>query len=242
VMVNRIWQCHFGAGIVRTPSNFGNLGEPPTHSELLDYLASRFVDNGWSIKRMHREIMLSATYALSADYSAVNVDADPDDKLLWRANVRRLDAEAIRDSLLFVSGKLDPTIGGPAIPLDNDKNMRRTIYGWVSRRKLDRFLRLFDFPDPTETSERRIPTNVPLQQLFFLNSDFVRTQAEALSQRIGSSSSDREKIQRIYPILFSRTPTQEELRYGYAFVSVPGKSWPQYVQVLLSSNEFTFMN
>src|SRR5262249_25110012 len=124
VMVNRIWSYHFGAGIVRTPSNFGKQGETPTHPELLDYLATRFVANGWSIKKMHREIMLSSTYALGSDYSTLDFGLDPDNRLLWRATARRLDAEAIRDSMLFVSGSLDLTVGGPALALEDDKNSR----------------------------------------------------------------------------------------------------------------------
>jgi uncharacterized protein DUF1553 len=240
--VNRIWGYHFGAGIVRTPSNFGKQGEPPTHPELLDYLAARFVVNGWSIKKMHREIMLSSTYALGSEYSAANFSIDPDDHLLWRATTRRLDAEAIRDSMLFVSGGLDRTIGGPAVAIDDEKNSRRTVYGFYSRFKLDRFLRLFDFPDPIATSEQRITTNVPLQQLFFLNSGFVRKQAEGLSQRISSESSDPAKVQALYRILFGRTPNREELQYATEFVSAGPTTWPQYVQVLLSSNEFNYVN
>jgi Protein of unknown function (DUF1553)/Protein of unknown function (DUF1549)/Planctomycete cytochrome C len=242
VMVNRIWGYHFGAGIVRTPGNFGKLGELPTHPELLDYLAARFVENGWSIKKMHREIMLSATYALGSDYSAANYEIDPDNRLLWRASARRLDAEAIRDSLLFVSGKLDLTVGGPGTPIDDDKNLRRTLYGFFSRFKLDPFLRLFDFPDPIATSEQRIATNVPLQQLFYLNSDFVRRQAEALAQRTSAQLPEPGKVQAIYQILFSRAPTQEELQYASEFVSGGPSSWPQYIQVLLSSNEFNYVN
>jgi hypothetical protein len=242
VMVNRIWSYHFGAGIVRTPSNFGKQGETPTHPELLDYLATRFVANGWSIKKMHREIMLSSTYALGSDYSALDFGLDPDNRLLWRATARRLDAEAIRDSMLFVSGSLDLTVGGPALALDDDKNSRRTLYGFFSRFKLDPFLRLFDFPDPIETSEQRITTNVPLQQLFFLNSSFVRKQAEALSQRIGAESSETAKVQALYRTLFGRSPSQEELQYATQFVSGDPGFWPQYVQVLLSSNEFNYVN
>ncbi|MBM3847138.1 MAG: DUF1553 domain-containing protein [Verrucomicrobia bacterium] len=242
VMVNRIWGHHFGAGIVRTPGNFGKLGEPPTHPELLDYLAARFLADGWSIKKMHRKIMLSATYALGNDYSAANYDIDPDNRLLWRASARRLDAEAIRDSMLFVSGKLDLTVGGQATPIDGDKNFRRTLYGFFSRFKLDPFLRLFDFPDPIATSDQRIATNVPLQQLFYLNSAFVRKQAQALSERLGAQLPEPGKIQAIYQILFSRAPTQEELQYASEFVSASPGSWPQYIQVLLSSNEFNYVN
>lgn len=241
VMINRIWLHHFGAGIVRTPSNFGKLGEPPVNPELLDYLASRFVQNGWSIKKMHKEIMLSSVYALSSEYSAANAQIDPDNKFFWRANVRRLDVESIRDSMLFVSGKLDKTIGGPAVPLHDAKNFRRTLYGAVSRAKPDQFLRLFDFPDPNETSEQRIATNVPLQQLFFLNSPFVLAQAESLSKRLGELPSD-QKIKQAYRILFNRAPSAEEVDKGTVFIATQGNSWPNYLQVLLSSNEFMYMN
>ena len=241
VMVNRIWLHHFGAGIVRTPSNFGKLGEPPVNPELLDYLASRFVQNGWSIKKMHREVMLSNVYALSSEYSADNAQIDPENRLFWRANVQRLDVESMRDSMLFVSGALDTTMGGPAIPLHDEKNFRRTLYGAISRAKPDQFLRLFDFPDPNETSEQRIATNVPLQQLFFLNSPFVQAQAELLDKRLGDSSMD-EKIRRTYSVLFNRVPSAEEVGKGAAFLSAEGNSWPNYLQVLLSSNEFLYLN
>src|SRR6185295_16123335 len=126
VMVNRIWQHHFGVGLVTTASNFGQLGERSSDPELLDYLAARFVEQGWSIKAMHREIALSATYALSAGFSEQNSAIDPDNRLLWRANRRKLDAEALRDSLLLVSGNLDLTAGGEPMRLSNEKNLRRT--------------------------------------------------------------------------------------------------------------------
>jgi len=242
VMVNRIWLHHFGAGIVRTPSNFGKLGEAPTNAPLLDYLASRFVRNGWSIKKMHREIMLSRVYALSSAYSAAAAQVDPENKLFWRANLQRLDVESLRDSMLFVSGKLDAKIGGPAVPLHDEKNFRRTLYGAVSRAKPDEFLRLFDFPDPNETSEQRIGTNVPVQQLFFLNSQFVRAQAAFLSKRLDGAGSDQQKINRSYAILFNRVPTSAEVEKAVQFLSSPDGSWPRYLQVLLSSNEFNYLN
>lgn len=242
VMVNRIWLHHLGAGIVRTPSNFGKLGEAPTNPLLLDYLASRFVQNGWSVKKMHREIMLSSVYQLSSDNDESAAQIDPENKLFWRANVQRLDVESLRDSMLFVSGKLDTKIGGPAVPLHDEKNFRRTLYGAVSRAKPDEFLRLFDFPDPNETSEQRIATNVPIQQLFFLNSPFVLAQAESLSKRLDGAASDRQKIERSYEILFNRTPTSEETKKAIDFLSSDGGSWPNYLQVLLSSNEFTYLN
>jgi hypothetical protein len=173
VMVNRIWLGHFGQAIVRTPSSFGQLGERPSHPGLLDYLASRFMESGWSMKALHREIMLSRTYALGTAHSAANFTADPENRLLWRANRRRLDAEALRDSILFAAGTLDASMGGIASPL-NHENRRRTVYGFVSRRKLDGMLALFDFPNPNNMSEERTVTVGPMQRLYFLNRDQVR--------------------------------------------------------------------
>ena len=148
VMVNRIWLHHFGQGLVRTPSNFGQMGDRPSHPGLLDYLARQFIQNQWSIKAMHREMMLSATYALSAGFSATNYEVDPGNRLLWRYNSRRLDVESLRDSLLYVAGKLDLEPGGTPSRLEEKENVRRTVYGFVSRRRLDILLTLFDFPQP----------------------------------------------------------------------------------------------
>ena len=184
VMVNRIWQRHFGAGIVRTPSDFGRMGDRPSNPELLDYLATRFIESGWSIKALHREIMLSATYQLSADQSEKNMRIDPENRMLWRANIQRLDAEALRDSLLFVSGELDLKAGGPPERLNDENNKRRTVYGFVSRNKLDGMLALFDFPNPNITSEKRNMTESPAQELFFLNSSFIAERAQALARRV----------------------------------------------------------
>jgi len=147
VIVNRIWKMHFGQGIVRTPSNFGQLGGRPTHPELLDYLASQFVEKGWSVKALHREILLSATYQLSADYNGANAAKDPENRLLWRANLRqRLDAEELRDSLLAVAGKLDLDMYGPAAPL-TDSNRRPPSMGMSGATQPDRMLSLFEFPE-----------------------------------------------------------------------------------------------
>jgi hypothetical protein len=238
VMVNRIWQRHFGQGLVRTPSNFGQLGDRPSHPELLDYLAARFVENQWSIKAMHREIMLSAAYALSAGASARNFALDPENRLVWRANRRRLDAEALRDSLLFVSGNLDLKPGGQAEQL-TPENRRRTVYGFISRRKLDGMLALFDFPSPNNTSEQRLSTNVPLQRLFFMNSPLVADQAKALAARLRGE--DTARIDEAYRLLFSRAPTKQEMALGLQFLRQGDDAWPQYAQVLLSSNEFSFV-
>ena len=158
VIVNRVWQHHFGRGIVATPSNFGKLGDPPTHPDLLDYLARGFIDSGWSIKQLHREIMLSATYQLGTDNHPGNSEVDADNRYLWRMNRRRLDVEAWRDALLHVSGRLDARLEGPSTMLSDPKNVRRTVYAKISRHELDSLLRLFDFPDANITSAKRSET------------------------------------------------------------------------------------
>ena len=240
VMVNRIWRQHFGQGIVRTPSNFGNLGDRPSHPELLDLLAARFVREGWSIKKLHKVMMLSAAYALGGENLATNYAVDPDNRLLWRHNRRRLDAESIRDSMLAVSGKLDLAIGGAAKRLETD-NARRTVYGYVSRRRLDPMLGLFDFPNPNNTSEQRMETTVPLQKLFFMNSGFVTAQARALAERVCSGGgSEDERVRRVYRVVLQREPLKDERRAGVEFVRGGGK-WSDYAQVLLSSNEFIYL-
>ncbi len=217
VMVNRIWQHHFGRGIVDTPSNFGVMGERPSHPELLDYLAARFIENGWSIKAMHREIMLSAAYQLAYQRSDANAAVDPDNRLVWRANFRRLEVEALRDSLLFATGTLDERLGGPPQELARPANKKRTIYGRASRSPYS-LLTLFDYPDPNITSEQREVTNVPLQGLFFMNSDLIQRQAAALLARLGAEQDSAARIQRAYRILFQREPTQQEVQRGLEFL------------------------
>lgn len=249
VMVNRIWHHHFGQGIVGTPSNYGQLGERPSHPELLEYLADFFIANRYSMKALHREIMLSATYQLSSEFSQKNFALDPDNRLCWRANHRRLDAEAIRDSLLFVAGNLDPAIGGASAELMDD-NRRRTVYAAVSRFKPSARLATFDFPDSRATSEKRNVTHVPLQRLFFLNSPFVWGQAGQLAKRLAEgSASDAARIQKAYRLLYAREATDAEVQAGLEFLQNVGgnapeaaAAWQQYAQVLLSANEFLFVD
>jgi Protein of unknown function (DUF1553)/Protein of unknown function (DUF1549) len=236
VIVNRVWQHHFGQGLVRTPSNFGLQGDRPSHPELLDYLATRFVAEGWSIKKLHREIMLSSVYQLSAMNLSKNYEADPDNRMLWRFNRHRLDVEAMRDSLLFISGKLDQKAGGPPEKFGPD-DYRRTVYSYVSRYKLDAVLSLFDFPLPQGTSEQRMETNVPLQRLFFMNSDFVMSQAKALASRFDRST-EAPKIDQVYEVVYQRAPSAEEKKMALDFLKE--STMAQYLQVLLSSNEFNF--
>ncbi len=251
VIVNRVWAWHFGRGIVGTLSNFGQLGERPTHPELLDDLTARFIVNGWSLKWLHHEIMLSATYQMSADDSADGRLKDPDDRLLSHMRRQRLDVESWRDSLLAVSGQLDPSFGGPTIDLNASQNRRRTIYAKVSRHELNGFLRLFDFPDANITSERRTETTVPQQQLFVLNSPFFMGQAKALVARLKSEASDDpSRVQRAYLLTYGRPPTDGETTLAMHYLG--GKDdpsehngltrWERYAQALLAANEFLYVD
>jgi hypothetical protein len=174
-MVNRIWQRHFGQGIVRTPSNFGQLGDRPSHPELLDYLAARFVENKWSIKSLHREIMLSSTYALSSENSAADYAADPENRLVWRANRRRLDAEALRDSLLYVSGNLDLKPGGKAERLTDEYKRRGYM---ASSAAASCGMRRCSTSSPN-TSGKRPKHQCPATKLFFMNEQPRADEAKA---------------------------------------------------------------
>ncbi len=244
VIVNRIWQLHFGEGIVRTPSNFGLLGERPTHPELLDYLAATFVEQGWSIKKLHRAILLSSTYAMASDNDSADYAKDPSNLLHWRNDIRkRLDAEALRDSILAVAGDLDESVGGPPLAFDG-KNRRRTLYGIVERTTPDATLALFDFPNPNQMSEQRLITVGPLQRLWFMNSAFVLKQAGVLAQRLmrDGGPSDSARIEYAYRLLYCRAPSPFELRTALDFLKKSGEAWPEYAQVLLSSSEFQSVN
>jgi hypothetical protein len=260
VIVNRVWKWHFGSGIVDTPDNFGKMGDPPSNPELLDYLATSFVKNGMSIKKLHREILLSSVFQLSTESSAANAEKDGANRLYWRANRQRLDAEAIRDSLLFVSGTLDlKKTSGPSTEFTDDNN-RRTVYCKISRYRLDNFLQVFDYPNPSFTAEQRFTTNVPLQRLYFMNSSFVYKQAEAFARRVydeapaSDKASETARIQKAYRVLFGRSPTEAETKVGLDFLQAhpeapgeqvagqPSTAWKEYARVLLSSNEFEFVN
>jgi hypothetical protein len=251
VMVKRIWHQLFGRGIVGTPSNFGLLGERPTHPELLDHLASRFIASGWSVKGLVREIVLSSTYRQSSNFEAAAYGRDPDNRLLWRMNRRRLDVESWRDAVLSVSGTLDPQLGCPSTNLNDAGNRRRTLYAAVSRHDLNPMLRIFDFPDPNLTSERRVITTVPMQQLFVLNSEFMIRQAKGIAARIeGEKPADDEaRIERVYRVVLGRTPKNEERAMVKAFLKSAAAErdakltpWEQVAQALLSTNEFTYLD
>ncbi len=248
VIVNRVWQHHFGRGLVGTASNFGSLGERPTHPELLDHLATGFIRSGWSLKWLHRQILLSATYQQASRIDAHDYATDPDNKLLWRMNRRRLEVEAWRDAMLAVADQLDGRLGGPSFDLSVPDARRRTVYAAVSRHELNALLRLFDFPDPNITSGERTVTTVPLQQLFVLNSEFMVRNAKALVARLsaGPDRDDAGRVRRAFLLLYGRPATERELGLGLAFLEAPPDGplsrWEQYAQVLLASNEFLYVD
>jgi hypothetical protein len=251
VIVNRVWRQHFGQGLVDSPSNFGTTGSPPSHPELLDDLAARFVANGWSLKRLHRELVLSATYRQSSAFDAVKFAVDPDNRLLWRANRRRVDVEAWRDAILAATGRLNLAVGGPDRDLDDPANVRRTLYATVKRRELSAMLRLLDFPDPSTHSATRDNTTTPLQQLFVLNSPFMTQESAAFAERVRREApADLDsQIRRAYRLLFGRDPTTRQAQLARDYLAAgandPGaldQLWRRYAQVLLGSNEFAFVD
>jgi hypothetical protein len=246
VMANRIWLYHFGEGLVRTPGNFGKLGQPPTHSELLDWLAAKLVDSGWSIKALHRTIMLSATYQQSSQGAKELVERDPDNLLWGRMNRRRLEAEAIRDSLLAAAGKLDPARGGP--PIRDFNTPRRTLYVMTIRSDRSTFRDLFDAADPTAIIDQRINSTVAPQALFMLNHPFAIEQTRLLAQRAEKlAGDDAERIAQLYELLFARPPSADETAAGQAILAQfrrdkPAAAWEAYCQVLVCANEFLFVD
>lgn len=262
VMANRVWQHLLGTGLVRTVDNFGPTGEAPTHPELLDYLATRFQEQGWSVKELIREIVLSHTYRQSSQYRADAYQTDPDNRLLWRANQRRLDAEAIRDAMLQVAGNLDTSrrpgslvadmrsvsvsmVGFQKdLPEDLDGSNYRSVYLPVLRDNLPDVLYLFDFAEPSLVTGSRDETNVPLQALYMMNSEFIHTQAESLAQRlIAEDSTSEGRIQLAYQLCFNRNPdpAEADLIQGF-FAETPDADelhqWTLFCQSLLASAEF----
>ena len=244
VFVNRVWGQLFGRSIVGTPSNYGKLGEAPTHPELLDDLAARFVDEGaWSLKWLVREMATSATYRQSSAITEEGRAIDPSNALIGRMNRKRLPVEGWRDAILAASGRLEAAVGGPSIDPSDPDARRRTVYSRVSRLDLHPMLARFDFPDPNAHSGGRNRTTTPLQKLFLLNSTFSVRQAEALADRLDrEADDDREAIALAYRLLFGRPPADEELRLGLEFLRSAGPdssgSRAAYAQALLASNEF----
>jgi cytochrome c553 len=222
VMINRIWMHHFGAGIVRTPDDLGVQSEPPSHPELLDYLAYRFAnEDGWSVKRMHKLIMLSSVYQQSSETNPAFEEKDPDNRFLWHANIRRLDFEAVRDSMLMFTGKLDESIGGHPVNLtDEPYSNRRSVYGYIDRGNLPELMSQFDFADPDMTNSQRTSTIVPQQALFFMNSPMAVDAARKVTSRpeFVNAKDDIGRVLALYEVLYQRRPRPEEVKFAREFM------------------------
>ena len=224
VIVNRMWMHHFGAGLVRTPSDFGLRGEAPTHPELLDYLAIKFVEGGWSIKKLNRLIMTSAAYRQAVADNPAARGVDPENLLLWRMNRRRLDIESLRDAMLASTGRLVRDAGGPPFSLLAQPFVpRRSVYGFIERGRVPAMLSAFDFASPDQHAPMRHVTTVPQQALFFLNSAFVAEQARVLAARTDGASTE-ERIQLLYRYAFGRKAAPWEVEAGTKFVSAQTKA------------------
>jgi hypothetical protein len=251
VIVNRVWMHHFGEPLVSTPSDFGTRSTPPSHPELLDFLADRLRQEGWSLKALHRLLVLSKTYRQSSSDRPDCRKVDPENRLIWHVPRRRLDMEAMRDTLLLVAGRLDGRMGGRAVDVAGDPlNRRRTVYGLIDRQSLPAMFRAFDFASPDQSAERRPRTTVPQQALYSMNAPFVIEQARALAARpdVGAAGSTEDRIGALYRATLARSATPDELRAAARFVATEasGRStlsrWDQLAQVLLMTNEFLFVD
>ncbi len=251
VLVNRVWMHHFGEPLVATPSDFGARSSPPTHPELLDYLAATFIEDGWSLKKLHRRIVLSAAYRQASWDRPECRKVDPENRLLWRANRRRLDLEAMRDALLAVSGRLDVRLYGRPVDVAGDAgNRRRTVYGLVDRQSLPGLFRAFDFASPDTSAERRPFTTVPQQALFALNAPFILEQTKALAAEAARAGAGPEpRIRALYRRALAREASGDELSAAVRFVNgslsrgqSPQRALEDLAQVLLMTNEFTFVD
>jgi hypothetical protein len=272
VMVNRIWQHHFGRGIVSTPSNFGRLGRRPSHPELLDWLATEFVRGGWSVKQMHRLIMASETYQLASEHTAGDgLNQDPNNIYLWHYPQRRLEGEAIRDAILAVSGNLNRQPGGPAyfppvpeqvrkavakgiwvVNSDGPEVWRRGVYSYYKRGMKYPMFEVFDQPDPNVTCEVRSVSTVPTQALTLLNNEFVLDQSRYFAERVMKIAGPEQEAQvrAAYRLALSRQPTPSELRANVEFLNrqlaAHGgsglKALTDLCDVILNLNEFLYIN
>jgi len=245
VIVNRVWGWHFGQGFVMTPSDFGLRSQPPSHPELLDWLATDFIKHGWSLKHLHRRIMNSATWQMVSTHSNEKAHlADPTNRFLWKFNRQRIGFEGLRDSLVAVTGQLDPKLGGPPVNVLSGFNNRRSIYGRINRMDVDPVLRVFDFPDPNITCVRREATTVAPQALFLMNNSFIIESAKRILQRKNLPSDSATRIRKLYQLLFARSPHDDELKMAYEFLGdSPTKAhWDNFVQALLMTSEFTFID
>jgi hypothetical protein len=249
VIVNRVWQQHFGTGLVSTPDNFGVMGDKPSHPELLDYLAQWFINHGWSLKALHRLMLNSATWQQTSAPLEQGLNQDPGNRLLWRMSPRRLEFEPLRDSLLYVSASLDEKFGGRSKQLGDD-NHRRAVYLYTDRFRIPALLRNFDVANPDTSISRRSESVVPLQALFLFNSPFVHQRAEALLHRpeIRNASSTLDRIRASFRVILSRDPAPEEIQISQEYLkdaplNTGGAApWTGFLQGLLLSDEFVFID
>jgi hypothetical protein len=239
VMVNRVWGWHFGRGLVATASDFGTQGDKPTHPELLDDLAARFIEHGWSLKWLNKEIMMSAAYRQSSQPRAEGIQADEANVLLWRQNPRRLDAETYRDTLTRSAGLLDLTMGGLSDDIDEDNYYRRAIYGRVSRARRSQMLGLFDFPEATQSAPGRDITTSTLQQIYLMNGAFIENLAEAAAKTAAAATGEAEQIGVLYRRILARDPNAAELKSALSYLQKG--TLQRYAQILLSTNEEIFL-
>ena len=265
VLVNRLWQWHFGEGLVRTPDNFGKMGERASHPELLDFLAREFVQSGWSIKAMHRVMMLSNTYQMASENTAA-LSADQDNRLLSRFNRRRLAVEELRDGLLAIDGTVDLTMGGSLqsgrgtdgennqgrLSINPDTQKRRTVYLPLRRANLSPLLNLFDFGDATTMSGKRQLTNVSTQALFWLNSEFLTERSTTIAKSLLNDTklTDEARIASLYLRVLNRTADAGEVAAALQYVNAfkqkfagdDAKAWQSFCRVLMASNDFLYVD
>ena len=272
VMANRLWQHHFGRGIVRSSNNFGYIGEEPTHPELLTWLAAELMEGGWTLKRMHKLIMMSRTYQMSSTGNAAGLKEDPNNDLFWRFNMRRLAAEEIRDSILNLTGQLNLKMAGPSIyteiPPDVAKTasrpggawgrsskedaVRRSVYIFVKRSLHEPFLASFDWADTDNTCDVRFVTTVPTQTLTMINSKFLNDAAETLAKRLQTEKPGdvNAQVRRALELATSRPPTQQDVTEGIAFIKNfqtksnldENQSLQRFCLLVLNLNEFVFLD
>jgi hypothetical protein len=253
VIVNRMWGVYFGRPLAATASNFGSLGEPPTHPELLDYLTLRFLEDNWSLKSLMRQLVLSNTYAqASANPKSETANpkfADPENKLLSHFPRRRLTVEQWRDSILAATNRLDESLGGKSIDPQQPTERRRTIYSRASRLELNKLLAMFDYPDPNVHADRRVETTTPLQKMFVLNSPFMVDEAAALADRLQSEvpesalAAKYSRVDYAYRLLYGRPATDDEMKLGLRFLANGNSDrWQEYAHVLLAANELLYVD
>jgi len=266
LIVNRIWQHHFGVGLVATSDNFGVTGAKPSHPELLDYLATEFVGSGWSVKTMHRLILNSATYRQSSASREACFKIDPGNRLLWRYSLQRLDAESVRDAMLFVTGELDGKLGGPYVPTKRTPEgqvvveeappgaSRRSLYLQQRRTQPLALLDVFDAPPQQPNCTRRNPSTVSLQSLALLNSDFVRVRSRAFAQRLDreAGTDPARRLERAFQLALGRSPRAAESNAASEFLESQaayytgkpntGESvWTDFCQILFANNGYLYV-